>query len=208
MNHKGIIVVGIGTEIGKTIASAILVKALKTNYWKPVQSGNLEDSDSLAIETLVGAMPGEIFPNTYNFKNPLSPHTAAELENRKIELSRFKLPHSNKTTIVELAGGLMVPLNDRETNLDLIKRLNLPVVLVSKNYLGSINHTILTYELLKREQIPCMGIIFNGEPNPSGEKFILNYTELPVILRINQEKELSQEIIQNYAGKVNQELFN
>lgn len=207
MKFKGFIVAGIGTEIGKTIASSILVKALNSNYWKPVQSGNLDDSDTINVGKLVGKTEGEFFESSYNFINPLSPHTAAELENRKIELNNFILPESNRATIVELAGGIMVPLNDSETNLDLIKKLNLPVVLVSRNYLGSINHTLLSYELLKRENIHILGLIINGEENSSGEKFILNYTELPLILRINEEEEFNTEKIEEYAGKVERILF-
>ncbi|MFM1914224.1 MAG: Dethiobiotin synthase [Bacteroidota bacterium] len=207
MKFKGFIIAGIGTEIGKTIASSILVKALNFNYWKPVQSGNLEDSDTINVRKLVGQTEGEFFESSYNFINPLSPHTAAELENRKIELKNFILPESNRATIVELAGGIMVPLNDSETNLDLIKKLNLPVVLVSRNYLGSINHTLLSYEILKRENIQILGLIINGKENSSGEKFILNYTQLPIILRINEEEEFNTEKIEEYAGKVERILF-
>lgn len=207
MKFKGFIIAGIGTEIGKTIASSILVKALNTNYWKPVQSGNLEDSDTINVRKLVGKTEGEFFESSYNFIHPLSPHTAAELENRKIELKNFILPESNRATIVELAGGIMVPLNDSETNLDLLKKLNLPVVLVSRNYLGSINHTLLSYEILKRENIHILGLIINGKENSSGEKFILNYTQLPIILRINEEEEFNTEKIEEYAGKVERILF-
>lgn len=207
MKHKGVIIAGIGTEIGKTIASSIIVKALGANYWKPVQSGSLEDSDSKTVASLAGKMEGEVFPNNYQFIHPLSPHTAAELENRTIDLAQFILPESDKPTVVELAGGIMVPLNDAETNLDLIKRLGLPVVLVSRNYLGSINHTLLSFEILKREKITVLGIIFNGPENSSGEKFILNYTKLPVILRIQQEENFTQEKIEHYAGKVAKHLF-
>jgi dethiobiotin synthetase len=131
----------------------------------------------------------------------MSPHSAAEIDGITIDLEAFKIP-TDQTLIIELAGGIMVPLNDSQTNLDLIKHLNLPVILVSKNYLGSLNHTLLSYELLKQHGIPMAGIVFNGPKNPSGEKFILNHTGLPLILRVNTEEELNEAVIASYADKI------
>jgi dethiobiotin synthetase len=131
----------------------------------------------------------------------MSPHSAAEIDGITISLDSFKIP-TDQTLIVELAGGIMVPLNDQQTNLDLIKHLNLPVILVSKNYLGSLNHTLLSYELLKQHGIPMAGIVFNGPVNPSGEKFILNHTGLPLILRVNTESEINEAVIASYAHKI------
>jgi dethiobiotin synthetase len=201
MGHQYIIA-GIGTEIGKTVVSAILTKALQANYWKPIQSGNIEDGDSYHIRKWVDNENLTIYPSTYELTQPLSPHTAAEIDGVEIDLAKFQLPTTKGALIIELAGGVMVPLNSRQTNLDLIKKLKLPVILVSKNYLGSINHTLLTFEQLKAIQIPIKGIIFNGPNNPSGEAFIENYTQLPVLLRINQEKNIDQEIISQYAQQI------
>jgi dethiobiotin synthetase len=131
--------------------------------------------------------------------NPLSPHTAAEMDGVRIVLDAFHLPDTQQNLIVELAGGIMVPLNEHQTNLDLMQHLGLPVILVSKNYLGSINHTLMTYEILKSRNIPMAGIIFNGPTNSSGEAFILKHTELPVLLRVNEEKEINPSIIAHYA---------
>ena len=197
---KQFIVAGIGTEIGKTVASAILTTGLKANYWKPVQSGDIATGDAYWIRSWVPS--ATIHPSTYALTQPLSPHTAAEIDGVTIQVDDFQIP-TDKTLIVELAGGIMVPLNDQQTNLDLIKHLNLPVILVSKNYLGSINHTILSYEILKQHGIPMAGIVFNGPENPSGEKFILNYTGLPLILRVNQESEINEAVIASYADKIN-----
>lgn len=199
--NKQFIVAGIGTEIGKTVSSAVLVKHLQADYWKPVQSGYPTDSDVRTVQELVG--PNHtFFPSTYNLKEPLSPHTAAEIDGVKISVADFNLPKTEKPLVVELAGGLMVPLNDHETNVDLIQKLGLPVVLVSKNYLGSINHTLLSVELLKNKGIPVLGLIINGDSNPSGEKFIENYTKLPVLCRIKQEAEITPQIIESYAKSV------
>jgi dethiobiotin synthetase len=196
---KQFIVAGIGTEIGKTVVSAILTAGLKADYWKPVQAGDLATGDAYWIRNWVPS--ATVHPSTYALSQPLSPHSAAEIDGITITLASFKIP-TDKTLIVELAGGIMVPLNDQQTNLDLIKHLNLTVILVSKNYLGSINHTILSYEILKQHGIPMAGIVFNGPENPSGEKYILNHTGLPLILRVNQESEINEAVIASYATKI------
>ena len=196
---KQFIVAGIGTEIGKTVVSAILTTGLKADYWKPVQAGDLDQGDAYWIRNWVPS--ATVHPSTYALTQPMSPHSAAEIDGITITLENFKIP-TDQTLIVELAGGIMVPLNDRETNLDFIKHLNLPVILVSKNYLGSINHTLLSYEILKQHGIPMAGIVFNGPENPSGEKFILNHTGLPLILRVNQESEINEAVIASYANKI------
>jgi dethiobiotin synthetase len=196
---KQFIVAGIGTEIGKTVVSAILTAGLKADYWKPVQSGDLATGDAYWIRKWVPS--AVVHPSTYALTQPLSPHSAAEIDGITIELNAFEIP-TDQTLIIELAGGIMVPLNDRETNLDLIQHLQLPVILVSKNYLGSINHTLLTYELLKQHRVPMAGIVFNGPENPSGEKFILNHTGLPLVLRVNTENELNEAVIASYSDKI------
>ncbi len=196
---KQFIVAGIGTEIGKTVVSAILTAGLKADYWKPVQAGDLDQGDAYWIRRWVPS--ATVHPSTYALTQPMSPHSAAEIDGITIDLAAFKIP-TDQTLIIELAGGIMVPLNDSQTNLDLIKHLHLPVILVSKNYLGSLNHTLLSYELLKQHGIPMAGIVFNGPENPSGEKFILNHTGLPLILRVNTEEELNEAVIASYAEKI------
>ena len=194
---KQFIIAGIGTEIGKTVCSAIITKALQADYWKPVQAGNLTDGDAYWVQQWV---PGtQVFPSTYALNHPLSPHTAAELDGVSIEIGAFFLPETTNNLVIELAGGIMVPLNNEQTNLDLIQHLSLQVILVSKNYLGSINHTLLTYEILKSRNISMAGIIFNGPTNTSGEAFILKHTGLPVMLRVNEESEINSSIINQYA---------
>lgn len=200
--NKSFIVAGIGTEIGKTLISAIFTQAFQADYWKPIQSGNPEDADALYISKMTRIPDARIWDSTYVLSQPLSPHTAAEIDGVTIDLEKIQLPQTRNSLIVELAGGILVPINDHQTNLDLIKKLKLPLILVSKNYLGSINHTLLTYQVLKENNIPILGIVFNGPSNPSGEKFILNYTHLPVVLRVQQEKEITPEIIIRYAKSV------
>jgi dethiobiotin synthetase len=196
------IIAGIGTEIGKTLISSIFRQGLQADYWKPVQSGNPEEADALFIEQMTRLPEGKIWDSSYMLTQPLSPHTAAEIDGVRISLDQIQLPQTERSLIVELAGGLMVPLNESETNLDLIAHIALPVVLVSKNYLGSINHTLLSYEILKAKQIPIAGIVFNGPTNASGERFILQHTGLKVLLRVPELAQINPEIIQEYAQQI------
>ena len=193
------IIAGIGTEIGKTFVSSILTEALEADYWKPIQSGALDFTDTDTVRSLISTNKTVFHPETYRLNKPMSPHAAAEIDGVEIELSKFELPKTNNHLIVEMAGGIMVPLNNRETNLDLIKKLNIPVILVSKNYLGSINHTLLSVEILKLNDISIKGIIFNGQQNISSEDFILNYTKLDFLGRIDFEQNLNKDIVKKYA---------
>ena len=196
------IIAGIGTEIGKTLISAIFRQGMQADYWKPVQSGNPEEADALFIGQMTRVPEGKIWDSSYMLSQPLSPHTAAEIDGIRISLDHIQLPLTERSLIVELAGGLMVPLNESETNLDLIAHVALPVILVSKNYLGSINHTLLSYEILKAKQIPIAGIVFNGPANASGERFILQHTGLKVLLRVPELAQINPEIIQEYAQQI------
>ncbi len=196
------IIAGIGTEIGKTLISSIFRQGMQADYWKPVQSGNPEEADALFIGQMTRVPEGKIWDSSYMLSQPLSPHTAAEIDGIRISLDHIQLPLTERSLIVELAGGLMVPLNESETNLDLIAHVALPVILVSKNYLGSINHTLLSYEILKAKQIPIAGIVFNGPANASGERFILQHTGLKVLLRVPELAQINPEIIQEYAQQI------
>jgi dethiobiotin synthetase len=200
MKHQYIIA-GISTEIGKTFISSILTEALEADYWKPVQSGALDFTDTDTVKSLISNNKTVFHPEAYRLTEPMSPHAAAAIDGVEIELSNFVLPETKNSLIVELAGGLMVPLNNHETNLDLIKRLNIPVILVSKNYLGSINHTLLSSEILKINNIPVKGLIFNGEQNKSSEDFILNYTKLECLGRVNFEEKIEKNVVRKWAER-------
>lgn len=188
-------ITGIGTGIGKTIASAILTEKLKADYWKPIQSGDLAQSDSLMVQRLLSNDKSKIHPEQYRLNQPLSPHLSAKLDGVEIDLSAFKLPKTSNSLIVEGAGGLMVPLNNEHLILDLIKKLNLKVILISQAYLGSINHTLLTINTLQQHNIPIKGIIFNGEPNEESEKYILNYGKVLNLGSIPTLSTLSKECV-------------
>ena len=171
-------ITGIGTGIGKTITSAIITEKLKADYWKPIQSGDLAQSDSMTIESLISNNQTVIHPETYRLTQPLSPHLSAKIDGIEIELNNFQLPKTENHLIVEGAGGLMVPLNDKALILDLVKYLKLEVIVVSQHYLGSINHTLLTINTLKQHNMSIRGIIFNGEENLESQSYILNYSDI------------------------------
>lgn len=171
-------ITGIGTGIGKTITSAIITEKLKADYWKPIQSGDLAQSDSMTIESLISNNQTVIHRETYRLTQPLSPHLSAKIDGIEIELNNFQLPKTENHLIVEGAGGLMVPLNDKALILDLVKYLKLEVIVVSQHYLGSINHTLLTINTLKQHNMSIRGIIFNGEENLESQSYILNYSDI------------------------------
>ncbi|WP_312312807.1 dethiobiotin synthase [Empedobacter brevis] len=172
--NKKLFVTGIGTGIGKTIVSAILTEALQADYWKPVQSGDLDRSDSELVKSLTS---GNIIihQERYQLQLAASPHQSAKKENIEIKLTDFSLPVTSNHLIVEGAGGLFVPLNEKEFMLDVIQHLNLPVVVVSTNYLGCINHTLLTIEALKNRGILIDLFVFNGEFDEDTHQIILKH---------------------------------
>ena len=193
------IIAGIGTEIGKTFISSILTESLQADYWKPIQSGALDFTDTDTVRSLISNDKSVFYPETYRLNQPMSPHAAAAIDGVRIEISKFELPQTDNHLIIELAGGIMVPLNNQETNLDLIKKLNVPVILVSKNYLGSINHTLLSVEVLKMNNIEVKGLIFNGEQNKYSEDFILNNTKLECLGRVIFEENINKNAVRKYA---------
>lgn len=198
-------ITGIGTEVGKTVISAIVTEALEADYWKPVQAGDLEHSDSDKVKELISNSRTIFHPNSFALKTPMSPHAAAEIDGVEISAEKIIEPETDNNLVIEGAGGLLVPLNDVQTIAELIKPDH-KVILVSRHYLGSINHTLLTVEALKRRDLDCMGIIFNGAPNPSTEEVISKMTNLPVLLRVSEEKNIDREMVARYAKQLKRNL--
>lgn len=191
-------ITGISTEVGKTISSAIVVESLQADYWKPIQSGDLDNSDTMKVKSLISNSISTFFPSNYEFDYPASPHLSAQMEGRHIELAHIKRPHSSNTLVIEGAGGLFVPLNERNTILDLMLPTD-KIVLVSRHYLGSINHTMLSVEALQRRGLNIFGIIFSGEENTATESWIASYTQIPIIGRIEEEPFFDKNTIKKYA---------
>ncbi|TRX01895.1 dethiobiotin synthase [Flavobacterium gawalongense] len=191
-------ITGISTDVGKTIASAIITESLEADYWKPIQAGDLENSDSHKIKSFLSNKKTVVYPNSYALNTPASPHLAAELDGIVIDLKNITEPKTANHLVIEGAGGIFVPLNDKDSVIDLIQP-DYKVIVVSRHYLGSINHTLLTIEALQNRKINIAGIIFNGEENKSSEAIILNKTGIKCIGRIEQEPYFDQNVIKEYA---------
>lgn len=194
-------VAGIGSGVGKTVISAILTQAFNADYWKPVQCGHLEQLDSQTVQSLVSNEQTIIHPERFKFSRELSPHAAAKLDGMQIEKEEIVLPKTKNNLVIEGTDGLLVPLNQKNLIIDLVKYFEAETILVSKNYLGSINHTLLSLEALQKREIRVTGVIFNGKPNPATEEIIVNYSGVRVIGRVNEEPILSKEVVLAYASK-------
>ena len=193
-------ITGIGTGVGKTVVSAIMTEALQADYWKPVQAGDLENSDTLKVKALISNAQTVLHGETYRLTHPLSPHAAAAKDGLFIDPANFSLPYTDNHLVVEGAGGLMVPLNENFLMIDLISQLNIPVVLVSRHYLGSINHTLLSAFALKDYNIPVAGIVFTGNENTDSESVILKRTGFKMLGRVNEEEQIDQRTVSRYAA--------
>ncbi len=198
-------ITGIGTEVGKTVVSAIVTEALKADYWKPIQAGDLDFSDTHKVEQWISNTESKFHKNSYALQTPMSPHAAAEIDQIQISAKAIETPKTNNNLVVEGAGGLLVPINDNETILDLILHTD-KVILVSRHYLGSINHTLLSAEVLKAKGIHNVGVIFNGNEHKTTERIILKKTGFPFLGRINEEKMISTQIVSKYASQLQQRL--
>ncbi|AXT57022.1 dethiobiotin synthase [Aquimarina sp. AD1] len=195
---KKIFITGIGTDVGKTIVSAIVVEALEADYFKPVQAGDLTYSDTDKVKELVSNTTSKFHPNSYALQTPMSPHAAAEIDEVTIDLKTVKLPETNNDIVVEGAGGLLVPLNEEETILDLISS-DYKIIVVSRHYLGSINHTLLTVKLLQEKGFDPV-IIFSGEEHVTTEDIIQKMTGVRVIGRIDNEPYFDTMVVKEYAS--------
>ena len=179
---KGIFVTGTDTDVGKTVVSAWLVRSWNAEYWKPVQSGAEDGLDAHMVRILA---PGAIIhPSAYLLRAPLSPHRAAALEGLEIVLEACSPPDSEGPLVIEGAGGVLAPLNQRERIVDLIARLGLPALVVARGTLGTINHTSLTIEALERRNIPIAGVIVNGPQDPANREAIEHFTGVRVVAQL------------------------
>lgn len=200
-------ITGISTDVGKTIASAILTEALEADYWKPIQAGDLENSDSHKVKNYISNDKTIIHKNSYQLNTPASPHLAAELDGITIDLKKIKEPHTKNNLVIEGAGGVFVPLNETDCVIDLIQK-EYKIIVVSRHYLGSINHTLLTIEALQNRKLNIAGIIFSGDENKASETIILNKTKLKMIGRIENEPYFDQNVIRYYADFFRDNILN
>lgn len=206
---KRVFVTGIGTGVGKTVVATVLAEALHADYWKPVQTGDATgNNDSDFVKSLLHDKSLKVHNEAYRFALASSPHYAAQQEGVTIDIQRILLPPTNNRIVIEGAGGLLVPLNEKELMADLIMLLNVPIVIVVNNYLGSVNHTLLTLEVIQKRNLNVCGIIFNGDNFMDNEEIIQKYTSVPVLGKVNSLKEVTRDSIVPEAINLRQSLLN
>ncbi|BAE81068.1 dethiobiotin synthetase [Chlamydia felis Fe/C-56] len=191
-----IIIAGIDTEVGKTFVSAILATLFQAEYWKPIQSGSLDRSDSTIVRELSGAV---CHRETYRLTHPLAAHQAARVDNIPIHAENFSLPVTEAPLIIETSGGFLSPCSQDSLQGDVFSKWPCQWVLVSKAYLGSINHTCLTVEAMRTRNLNILGMVLNQYPKEE-EDWLLNMTGIPYLGRLNYENIISKETVKNYAN--------
>lgn len=196
---------GTGTGVGKTVASTVLCNALKADYWKPIQTGSETDSDSRFVQQQTNYNI-TIHSEAYLLKEPASPHYAANLENKQIELNNVLLPQTNNRLVIEGAGGLLVPINENHTQVDVIEHLNAPVILVANEYLGSINHTLLSVELLRYKKISLLGILFSGQSYRDNEEVIIHFSCCLNLGRVAYAQKMDNHFFAQQADRLKENL--
>jgi dethiobiotin synthetase len=176
-----LVIAGTDTDVGKTVVSALVVQGLGARYWKPVQSGLAEGSDSQRVRELLGLPAERILPEAYRLQAPVSPHWAAEQDGVAIDPDALALPDVDGPLVVECAGGLLVPLRRDLMQIDQIQRWGLPVVLVARSGLGTLNHTLLSVEALRRRHIPLLGLVLNGPPHADNPGTLRELSGAPLL---------------------------
>jgi len=203
MTPRRVFITGTDTDVGKTVAAAVLVRAWGADYWKPVQTGAAEDAgDTPTVARLAGLAPERIHPPRHVFAAPLSPHAAAALEGARIDLTDFSAPASERPLVIEGAGGVLVPLNDTALMIDLIDHLKAPVVVVARSTLGTINHTLLTLAALRARGIEVMGVVLNGPPSPSNRQAIEQFGQVLVLAEIPRTDAVTLAWVEAMAARL------
>ncbi len=198
---RKIFVTGIGTDVGKTVVSAVLVQALKADYWKPIQTGTELDNDTERVKKLVSNSTSVFHKEAYSLKAPYAPFASAALEGIEIDFEKITLPETNNTLIIEGAGGLLAPITETHFIIDLITKFDAETILVVQNYIGSINHTLLSIEALKSRNINVIGIVVSGVENKMSEKIILQHSGLTLLGRIYKEGHFTPEVVNKYEAQ-------
>ena len=188
-----LVVCGTDTDVGKTIVSAWLVQGLQARYWKPVQSGLEEGSDRERVQQLLDLPAERLIPEAYRFSKPVSPHWAAELDQQPLDPAQLELPDGEGPLVVETAGGVMVPLTRNWLQINQLKRWNLPIVLVARSGLGTLNHTLLTLEALRSRDLTVLGLILNGPPHADNPGTLKQFGDIEVLAQLPPLEPLNAE---------------
>jgi dethiobiotin synthetase len=201
-------ITGTDTGVGKTVLSAMLCAALDASYWKPIQTGTEVDSDSRSVAELVGLAPEKILPEAYQFAPAVSPHLAARLAGVRIDLAKIKLPASDAPLIVEGAGGVLVPINERELMTNLMRQLGLPVLLAARSSLGTINHATLSLAALRNAGVEVAGVVMIGAPNVENRAAIEEYGKVRVVGEIPWLTEINRGVLlEIFSARFDQSAF-
>jgi dethiobiotin synthetase len=176
-----VFVTGTDTGVGKTVLSALLVASLNRRYWKPIQTGASEGTDRAVVMNWAGVGVGETHPESFLFDPPVSPHLAAEKQGKRIELQAIRRPADPAPIVIEGAGGVLVPINEEALMMDLIRRLDAPVVIAARTTLGTINHTLLSVAAIRQAQLKLIGVVMIGNENLDNRKAIERYGAVPVV---------------------------
>lgn len=201
---KGYFITGTDTSVGKTLTASALTQALSATYWKPIESG---DSDYRQVKEWVDLPSTHFVPPRYSLKASLSPNQAAALENITIDINTCYKPETHRQLIVEGAGGIFTPLNETVSILDLIKRLALPVIIVSRGTLGTINHSLMTINILRQHKIAIKGLVFSGELNPANQAIIEKWGEVKTLFHLPHFKNLIKADLQEWVSRHRQQLL-
>ena len=191
------VVTGTDTDIGKTVCAAILTLALDGLYWKPLQSGTEDGTDTKTVQQLTGLSDDRFLPERYVFSQPLSPHRAAELDGVDVDTKTLSLPDTDRPLIIEGAGGLLVPVTRDLLLIDLFQKWSVPLVLCARTALGTINHTLLSVEAVRRRNIPLHGIVFIGDDNPDNMQTIAAFSGAAVLGHIPHLDKMDADRLQN-----------
>ena len=205
INNKGFFITGTDTGVGKTFFSSLLMMKYNFDYWKPLQTGKFIENDTLYIKKYIDLKNNRLHKPIYLFKKPLSPHLAAGYEKIPINMEKIKIPSSNKPLIIEGVGGILVPLNKKSLIIDLIKKFKLPVIVISKSILGTINHTLMTLEILKKNKIKIFGVVLNNIKNKkegdNNAKSIETFGNVKVLAKISSINVVTKKKIIKLSNK-------
>jgi len=205
MNKKGFFITGTDTGVGKTFFASLLINKYNFDYWKPIQTGKFLENDTLYIKKKIVNKKNILHEPVYSFKKPLSPHLASDYEKISIDIKKIKKPSSKRPLIIEGAGGILVPLNKKNLIIDLIKKFKLPVIVISKSILGTINHTLMTLELLKKNKIKVFGVVLNNIKNKKEGNdnaiSLESFGNIKVLARISSINNINKKKIENLSKK-------
>ncbi|MCD6017746.1 MAG: dethiobiotin synthase [Bacteroidetes bacterium] len=199
-------ITGIGTNVGKTIVSAVLAEALHADYWKPIQSGIHEGRDSALVGSLISNSKTVIHPEAYLLKEPLSPHFAAKLDGITIEMDKIQIPITNNHLIIEGAGGILVPINQSQYVIDIAKKLDCELILVISNYLGCINHSLLSIDYLMKNSYRIKALVFNGDFDAEIKQAIIAYAPQIKTIDIPTFNAMSKQQIREVSSQIKAQL--